>query len=101
MEYQPLEGLGGRNFVYFSSHGKHYLLRINFITGSRIKPKTKLSSQLYQRINGKFKVVQNITTSGGVDAAVFSVNNQRYLGVANSLNERSRFQTDSIIYKIK
>ncbi|MDW9035225.1 hypothetical protein QPW83_00380 [Legionella pneumophila] len=100
VEYQPLKGLGGRNFVYFVDHGNHYLFRVNFITGPRTKPKTKLSSQLYQWINGKFQVVQNITTLGGVDAAVFSVNNQRYLGVANSLNEQARFQTDSVIYKI-
>ncbi|MGM9452787.1 hypothetical protein ACTAZI_05555 [Legionella bozemanae] len=99
-EFQVLEGLGGRNFVFFSNHGKHYLFRINFITGSRTNPRTKLLSQLYQWIDGKFQVIQNITTYGGVNAAVFTVNNQHYLGVANSLSERLRFRTDSVIYKI-
>ncbi|HHF7366046.1 TPA: hypothetical protein ACPSKY_001150 [Legionella bozemanae] len=51
-------------------------------------------------IDGKFQVIQNITTYGGVNAAVFTANNQHYLGVANSLSERLRFRTDSVIYKI-
>lgn len=100
IEYQSLKGVGGRNFVYFSNQGKHYLFRINFITGPRTNPKTKLLSQLYQWRDGKFQVIQNVTTYGGVSAAVFTVNNQQYLSIANSLSEQLRFRTDSITYKI-
>ncbi|WP_244946940.1 hypothetical protein [Legionella israelensis] len=100
IKYQSLEGLGGRNFVYFSDHGKHYLFRINFIDGPHTNPKTKLLSPLYEWIDGRFQVIQNIITYGGVNAAVFTINGQQYLGIANSLSEQLRFRTDSIIYKI-
>ena len=98
--HQTLKGLGGRNFLFFKQHGKSYILRINFITGSRKSPKTALLSPLYEWKKGRFEWVQSIQTHGGVSAAQFRVDGQSYIGVANSLSRAIRFRTDSVVYKV-
>lgn len=101
VKYQTLAGLGGRNFVFFNRDGKHYLFRVNFITGSTKNAVSELQSPLYEWVDGKFKVVQNITTHGGVNAALFTINGEQFLGVANSLTKDLRFAVDSVIYKVQ
>jgi hypothetical protein len=42
---------------------------------------------------------EEFPTSGGTDAATFSVDGKIYLAVSNSLTPEVRFRTDSIIYR--
>ena len=98
VQYQEFEGLGGRNFLFLKHGEMPYLLRVNFITGSRTNPKANLTSQLYAWQEGKFKVVQNIETFGGVNATHFKIKAKNYVAIANSLSKDLRFNTPSMVY---
>lgn len=97
---QTMSELGGRNFTFFESGDARYLFQTRFITGTRTNPETELSSHLYVWNDHEFKLIQNIVTYGGVNSAVFSVGENQFLGVANSLAKDLRFRVDSVIYKI-
>jgi hypothetical protein len=99
--YQTLAGLGSRDFTFFRNNGKNYLFKTNLIHGSPQDPITKLQSQLYQWKDGKFEVVQNVTTYGGSRSAFFRIGKDAYLGVANTWSEDVRFRVDSVIYKVQ
>jgi EPTP domain len=99
--FQTLDGLGGRNFVFFKHENKHYLFLVKFITGSRQSPQSELSSPLYVWKNNQFEKIQSITTHGGVNAAIFTINKNSYLGIANSLSKESRFRVNSVIYRLR
>lgn len=98
--YQNLKGKGGRNFLFFREKGNTYLLRINFILGTRKQPKTALKSPLYLWQNNQFVPIQEIDAYGGVSASLFTNKNKRYVAVANSLSKSVRFSVDSVIYEL-
>lgn len=97
---QILEGTGGRNFTFFSRNNQNYLLRINFIQGTREQPITALKSPLYRWEKDKFVVAQELDTFGGVSAELFTQGKNRFIAVANSLSKDIRFKVKSVIYKI-
>lgn len=97
---QKLTGAGGRNFVHFKYQDNDYLLRINFIEGSRTNPKTRLKSPLYKWNGKQFEQIETITTYGGVSASLFDHAGQLMIAVANSLNEHVRFDQRSVIYQV-
>ncbi|WP_367605903.1 hypothetical protein [Legionella sp. W05-934-2] len=97
---QTLNGTGGRNFTYFKYKGDDYLLRINFITGSREKPVSVLKSPLYRWNGNQFEQVEEITTYGGVSANPFMHGGQLMIAVANSLSKDLRFKQPSLIYQV-
>lgn len=91
---------GGRNFTPFTVHGETYLFLTRFITGTRDQPQVQLLSPLYRWQQGQFVQVQQIPTSGGVNAHFFELQGEPHLAVANSLSQDLRFRVDSIIYRI-
>ena len=69
--YQTLSGKGARDFLFFEHQNIPYLLRINFILGTREHPKTALQSPLYRWKNNQWQTVLSIETFGGVSASLF------------------------------
>jgi len=100
-QYQEFQGLGGRNFLFYMRGKTPYLMRINFITGSRSNPKSNLASPLYAWKEGKFEIIQEIETFGGVNAAYFAIKDQKFIAIANSLSKDLRFKTHSILYQLQ
>lgn len=98
--FQKLAGAGGRNFTHFNYNGNDYLLRINFIDGTRQNPITELKSPLYLWDGKKFVKVQDITTFGGVSANLFIHGDQLMIAVANSLSKAIQFNQPSVIYQV-
>lgn len=98
---QTLSGLGSRNFAFFINDKSIYLAKIYEIRGQRENPVTKLDSVVYQWKAGEFQPVQYITTYGGTSVAAFTIDQQQYVGVSNSLSEAVRFKVCSVIYQVK
>lgn len=101
--HQRLSGPGGREFEWLPSpdgaDGGH-LVQVNFIHGSREAPIPELQSVVYRWQGDGLAPVQSFDTSGGTDAAAFTVGGVPYLAVANSLSGSLHFRTDSRIYQI-
>lgn len=98
--YQTLAGKGARDFLFFEHRQIPYLLRINFILGTREHPKAALLSPLYRWKNNQWQTVLSINTFGGVNASLFQDNGKQYIAVANSLSKAIRFDVDSLIYQV-
>ncbi|MFM0285945.1 hypothetical protein [Paraburkholderia megapolitana] len=96
---QTLSGPGGREFCVVTTNDALFLVQINFIEGEPSAPHTSLRSRIYRWGSEQMDLVEEFPTSGGTDAATFSVDGQRYLAVSNSLTADVRFRTDTIIYK--
>lgn len=99
VEYQVLSGPGGREFAYLEHKGERYVIQVNFITGTPASPNTALASVIYRLDAGKLNTVGTFPTSGGTDAAVFSIADQSFVAVAESLTKDVRFRTPSRIYR--
>ncbi len=97
--YQSLEGSGARAFAMISGRLGLYLVRVNFIKGSREAPLTALNSQLYRWERGELRLIEQFATFGGTDAAPFKVGGQIFIAVSNSLSKDVRFRVDSIVYR--
>jgi hypothetical protein len=97
--YQKLSGPGGREFCIVRTEQQFYLVQINFIEGEPSAPKTDLKSRIYRWEKEQLSVVEEFTTAGGTDAAVFRADGKRFLAVSNSLTPDVRFRTDTIIYE--
>lgn len=100
--HQRLSGPGGREFTWLPNaegDGGH-LVQVNFIHGSREAPIPELQSVIYRWQGEALVPVHAFDTSGGTDAAAFTVAGVPYLAVANSLSGALHFRTDSRIYKI-
>ncbi|KRC23216.1 hypothetical protein ASE31_00910 [Acidovorax sp. Root217] len=101
--YQHLSGPGGREFAWLPARagadGGH-LVQVNFIHGSREAPIPELQSVIYRWQGDGLAPVHSFDTSGGTDAAAFTVGGVPYLAVANSLSGSLHFRTDSRIYQI-
>ena len=76
-----------------------YLLQINFIQGEPSAPRTNLMSRVFKWTDRKLVLVEEFSTAGGTDAAVFSVDGKLFVAVSNSLAIDVRFRTDTIIYR--
>lgn len=98
--HQKLGGPGGREFELIRTANGLYLVRICFIEGVPAAPKTALNSQIFQWKDGGFQLVEEFPTFGGTDATAFTVDDQLYLAVSNSLTADIRFRQDSIIYRV-
>jgi hypothetical protein len=98
VHHQTLAGAGGRELAVIDSDAGLYVVRVNFIIGDRLNPTTRLASQLYRWEQGQLVVVEEFTTSGGTDVAVFADDTDTLVAVSNCLTEDVRFSTDSVIY---
>ena len=58
-----------------------------------------MQSVIYRLEAGRLNTVATFPTSGGTDAAAFSIGNQSFLAVAESLTKAVRFRTPSRIYR--
>jgi hypothetical protein len=96
--YQVLEGTGGREFAVIGRGTDLYLVRVNFIRGTREQPETGLESQIYHWDGERLVDVEHFPTSGGTDAAVFVDDGELLVAVSNSLTPEVRFGTDTVIY---
>ena len=99
VEHQTLSGPGGREFAWLEHKGERYLIQVNFITGTPASPNTALHSVIYRIDAGKLNVAGMFPTSGGTDAAVFSIADQSFVAIAESLTKDVRFRTPSRIYR--
>lgn len=100
--HQRLSGPGGREFTWLpdgEGDGGH-LVQVNFIHGSREAPLPELQSVIYRWQGDGLVPVHSFATSGGTDAAAFTVGGVPCLAVANSLSGSLHFRTDSRIYQI-
>ncbi len=95
---QEFEGVGGRRFRFVDAADGLHLVRVNFIAGTREHPVAALDSQIYRWDGAGFVVGGSFPTSGGTDAAFFSVGDDAYLAVSNSLTADIRFGADSVVY---
>jgi hypothetical protein len=96
---QRLSGPGGREFCVVRTNSNLYLLQVNFIQGEPSAPRTNLMSRIFKWTDGKLVPVEEFSTAGATDAAVFSVDGTVYVAVSNSLSVDVRFRTDTIIYR--
>ena len=96
---QTLSGPGGREFCILRTPEDFFLVQINFIEGEPSAPRTNLESRIYRWGADRLNLEEEFPTSGGTDAATFSVDGKIYLAVSNSLTPEVRFRTDSIIYR--
>jgi hypothetical protein len=100
--HQMLSGPGGREFEWLpDGRGGGHLVQVNFIHGSREAPQPVLESFVHGWGGERFEVIARFGTSGGTDAAGFTVDGVRYLAVSNSLDASLRFRTDTCIYRIE
>jgi hypothetical protein len=99
VEHQTLSGPGGREFAYLEHKGERYVIQVNFITGTPASPNTALASVIYRLEAGRLNAVGTFSTSGGTDAAAFSIRDQSFVAVAESLTRDVRFRTPSRIYR--
>lgn len=100
VEHQVLDGLGGRELAVIESRDGVYAVRVNFVLGTRENPQPELKSQLYRWQDGELVVVEEFVTTGAVDVAVFSDDDDGVLvAVANALSPDARFATDSVVYR--
>ena len=99
VEHQILSGPGGREFAYLEHKGERYVIQVNFITGTPASPNTALASVIYRLEAGRLNIVGTFPTSGGTDAAVFSIGGQSFVAIAESLTKDVRFRTPSRIYR--
>jgi len=60
-----------------------------------------LQSQLYQFIDGKLEIIEQFSTHGGTDVAVYPDGDDTLVAVSNSLTSDIRFTTESVIYTFK
>ncbi|MEQ7128009.1 hypothetical protein ABN034_26275 [Actinopolymorpha sp. B11F2] len=99
VDHQVLDGLGGRELAVLP--GKHgpYVVRVNFILGTREAPDTALSSTLYQWHDGKLAVVGEFPTFGGTDVAVCADGQGPLVAVSNALSADVRFATHTVVYR--
>ena len=99
VEHQILSGLGGREFAYLEHNGEQYVIQVNFITGTPANPNPALQSVIYRVETGRLNTVATFPTSGGTDAAVFSIGNQSFVAISESLTKDVRFRAPSRIYR--
>ena len=99
VEHQTLSGPGGREFAYLGHKGGKYVIQVNFITGTPASPNTALASVVHRIEAGRLNTVATFPTSGGTDAAAFSIAGQSFVAVAESLTKDIRFRTPSRIYR--
>jgi hypothetical protein len=97
---QELDGLGARELAVFEHAGRLFVVRVNFVQGSRADPVTALQSQVYEWRSGRLRVAAEFPTTGGTDAAVIAHGGQLRLIVSNSLSPDIRFRADTIVYSI-
>jgi hypothetical protein len=94
--HQVLDGPGGRELAVIDDR---YLIRVNFILGTRDTPVTRLESQVYEWDGELLADVEHFPTSGGTDVAVFG--DEPLVAVSNSLTEDVRFSTDTVVYRFR
>ena len=82
--HQSLEGPGGRAFAFVAGRNGRYLIRINFVKGSRAAPTTALSSQVYCWERGRLVTIEEFPTFGGTDAAPFRVGDHLFVAVSTA-----------------
>jgi len=97
--HQTLSGPGGRELCVVRSETRLYLVQVNFIEGEPSAPRTALMSRIYGWNDGRLHLLEEFSTAGGTDAAVFQSDGRQYLAVSNSLTPDVRFRTDTVIYQ--
>ena len=95
-----LDGLGARELAVFEHSGRLFVVRVNFVLGSRAAPVTALRSQVYEWHDGRLRVAAEFPTTGGTDAAVVGRGGQLQLIVSNSLSPDIRFRADTVVYSL-
>ena len=99
--FQTLSGPGGREFAFVRQAEAHFLIQVDFLTGSRESPKTDLCSRIYRWADGQMVLVETFATSGATGVAVLNVGSRTLIAVSESLSAEIRFRTDSHIYELK
>jgi hypothetical protein len=97
--HQSLDGPGGRAFAFVEGQDGRYLIRVNFVTGSRAAPTTALFSQVYRWDGSRLVTIEEFPTFGGTDAAPFRIGDHLFVAVSNSLSTDVRFRVDSVVYR--
>ncbi|TPG16426.1 hypothetical protein EAH87_14435 [Sphingomonas koreensis] len=98
--HQSLGGLGGREFELIESEHGLFLVRVCFIEGTPVDPKTDLASQLFKWTDGKFALIEEFPTFGATDASYFRADGKDYLAVSDSLTRDIKFRQDMVIYEL-
>ena len=100
-EHQTLAGPAAREFALIEDGADLFLLRVNFITGTPHDPVTELASPLYRwSVEERLEAVDEIATTGGTDAAVWSDGSgDTLVAVSNSLDADVRFSSETVIYR--
>jgi len=101
--HQTLSGPGGREFEWLpgsTADAEGRLVQVNFIHGTREAPRPSLRSFIHAWRADRLEVVDSFATSGGTDAAAFTIGGKRYLAVSNSLGADVRFRADTLVYEI-
>jgi hypothetical protein len=97
---QKFKGKSGRSFSVFNYQNGLYLLRSNFISGSREAPNSMLDSLIYQWQGNGFIEVNSIVTYGATQMTPFEADGQSFIAVSNSLSKDLSFRVDSVIYRV-
>jgi EPTP domain len=95
-----LDGLGARELAVFEQDGRLFVVRVNFVLGTRADPVTALTSTIYEWQAGQLRVAAEFGTTGGTDAALVRHGGRPYLLVSNSLSPGVRFRADTVVYSL-
>jgi EPTP domain len=98
---QELDGLGARELAVFEYESRVFVVRVNFVLGTREAPVPALASQVYEWRGGRLEVAAEFPTCGGTDAALVSDGGRRRLIVSNSLSPDLRFRADTVVYSLE
>jgi hypothetical protein len=99
--HQMLAGAGGREFAVIERGAKRYVVRVNFILGTRESPIPTLDSTLYEWDGYGLVGIENFPTSGGTDVAVYPDGDSLLVAVSNSLSADVRFSTTTRVYSFE
>lgn len=99
-DYQVLDGLGGREFAVIESD-ELYVIRVNFILGTRAEPQPAINSQVYQWQHGKLEIVEEFPTTGAADVSIHRTGGETLVFVANALDAQARFAATPVVYRFQ
>ena len=100
VQHQMLSGPGGREFATMEQNGQRLLVQVDFLTGSRERPRTDLHGHVYRWDGRALQEVGTFPTFGATDVAIFKMGGKSFVAVSESLSPSIRFRQDSHVYRI-
>ena len=97
---QILSGAGGREFKVFEHRGRKWIFQVNFISGTREAPTTALQSFLYYFEDGRMTLFDSLATSAATDASIYSVGQELFLALSQSLAPSISFTVPTRVFKL-